>query len=195
MADEKLNDNVENEDTADEETGNTEQAQHKKNKSGSIKIKLIYSVLSCVITIVVMLAFFLLKENTVKGAQVKVDVEKTIKMEKVEVNLLDMQHTLRMQVALTTSGGVHEEWLVSQKSFLTDLLIQMAQKKSLGTLRTEIMRNKFKREILEEFNYRIDSKIGRIKGVYFTEFYITPNQLSPVEQVDGCKRRTDNRSD
>ena len=173
MVEDNTSESVENEELTTGESNGIAQPELKLSEP-ELKIKLKYSFLSCLVTVAVMLAYFLLKDTAMTAKAKEFVPERTVLMEAVDVSLGDMQNRLKIKLALETSGGAHEKWLRSKKYFLTDLLIQMAQKKKASDLHNEVMQNKFKRELLDQFNYRLDPNVGRITKIYFAEFYIQP---------------------
>jgi flagellar basal body-associated protein FliL len=174
---------VENEEQSGGESNETTRAKSKLF-GPDLKIKLKYSLLSCLITAAVMLAYFLLKDTAMTAKARELVPEKTVVMNAVDVSLGDTRNRLKIKLALETKGGEQERWLRSKQYLLTDLLIQMAQKKRASDLNNEVMQNKFKRELLDEFNYRLDPNVGRITRIYFAEFYIQPKY---TEQKSGAE--------
>jgi len=173
MAEQQVREDVENEDSISGES-HADMKTRPGRFGSELRIKLKYSVVSCLMTASIMLAYFLLIDNAAKTGARQLALEKTVLMDAVEVNLADRPNRLRIKLALETGGGDQERWLSAKKYLLADLLIRTAQKKSASELSNEVLQNKFKRELLDEFNYRLDPEAGRITGIYFVEFNIQP---------------------
>jgi len=172
MADEELKEDVEKEDGLTEDSDSYEEKRSSK-KRNEPKIKLKYSLLSNLITAIVVLAYFLLRQQVLVGEAKPLVVDNTVALDAVEVNLQGFEERLRVKVVLDAKDKRQREWLDAKRFLLTDLLIQMAQKKNAEELGSIVSQNKFKRELFDEFNYRLDPDRGHISTIYFAEFVIS----------------------
>ena len=172
MIDEELNEDIRKGDMLPEDAESEYRGRSGGNKAET-RVKLKYCLFSNLILGMAILAYFLLKQQALVGYAGSVGPGTSVALDTVQVNLGGLKEQLRVRVVLEAKNQEYRNFLETKKFLLADTLIQIAQKKKSGELLRSSEQNRFKRELLEEFNYRLISKRGRINAIYFTEFVIS----------------------